>query len=94
MNYLLSGQSQTYIDDSFDLNSAGIGVYRSWGKTPKNAPNGISPWCLYMVGCVSISDGNKYEIALDAGCCIYCRVLSGFPINWTPWKNVTTTDRN
>lgn len=92
MNYLLSGQSQTYVDDSFDLNSAGIGVYRSWGKIPKNAPNGITAWCLYMVGYFSESEGSKFEIALDGSGNICYRTLVGAPLTWSPWRKITTTD--
>ena len=91
MNYLLSGQSQIYVDDSFDLNSADIGVYRSWGKKPKNAPSDSMPWCLYMVGFLSESKGSKYEIALDTDANIYYRVLSGSPLSWRLWQKITAT---
>lgn len=91
MNYLLSGQSQTYVDDSFDLNSAGIGVYRSWGKTPKNAPNGITAWCLYMVGYFSESEGSKFEIALDGSGSICYRTFVGLPLSWSLWQKINTT---
>lgn len=92
LKYLLNGQSQTYVDDSFDLNSADIGTYRSWGKKPKNAPNDAEAWCLYMVGYFGDSAGNKYEIALDTDGNIYCRTLAGNPSKWNTWKGITTTD--
>lgn len=91
MSYLLSGQSQIYVDDSFDLNSADIGVYRSWGKKPKNAPSDSMPWCLYMVGFLSESEGSKYEITLDTDANIYYRVLSGSPLSWRLWQKITAT---
>lgn len=89
---LLNGQSQTYVNDSFDLNSADIGVYRSWGKKPKNAPSDSMPWCLYMVGFLSESEGSKYEIALDTDANIYYRVLAGSPLRWKPWKKITAAE--
>lgn len=88
---LLNGQNRTYVDDSFDLNSADIGVYRSWGKTPKNAPNGITAWCLYMVGYFSETEGSKFEFALDTDANIYYRVLSGSPLSWRLWQKITAT---
>ena len=91
MSYLLSGQSQIYVDDSFDLNSADIGVYRSWGKKPKNAPSDSMPWCLYMVGFLSESECSKYEITLDTDANIYYRVLSGSPLSWRLWQKITAT---
>lgn len=92
LKYLLNGQSQTYVDDSFDLSSADIGTYRSWGKKPKNAPNDAEAWCLYMVGYFVESEGNKYEIALDTDGNIYCRTLAGSPLKWSSWRKITTTD--
>ena len=92
LKYLLNGQSQTYVDDSFDLNSADIGTYRSWGKKPKNAPNDAEAWCLYIVGYFVESEDSKYEIALDTDGNIYCRTLAGSPLKWNSWRKITTTD--
>ena len=89
---LLNGQNQTYVDDSFDLNSADIGTYRSWGKKPKNAPNDAEAWCLYIVGYFGDSAGNKYEIVLDTDGNIYSRTLAGNPSKWNTWRKITTTD--
>ena len=85
---LFSDELVTIVDDSFDMNNAVPGIYRSWGKKPINTPNECVAWAKYFV--IPFAEGDKdnfFQIAIDINGNIFTRAKGGNPVRWTSWHN-------
>lgn len=86
---LLSDELVNDVDDSFDMNNARPGIYRSWGKKPINAPNNCVAWAKYFV--IPFIEGNSasmFQVAIDVNANIFIRAKGGDPANWNSWRTV------
>lgn len=83
---LFSDELVNYVDDSFDMNNASPGIYRSWGKKPINAPDNALPWAKYFV--IPFIEGNSnamFQVVIDINGNIFTRAKGGDPAVWIAW---------
>lgn len=86
---LFSDELVNDVDDSFDMNNASPGIYRSWGKKPINAPDNAIAWAKYFV--IPFIEGNSasmFQVAIDVNANIFTRAKGGDPATWIPWHRV------
>ena len=86
---LFSDELVTLVDDSFDMNNAVSGIYRSWGKKPINTPNQCLPWAKYFV--IPFVEGDSddiFQVAIDSNGNMFTRTKGGRPAAWNPWHLV------
>jgi hypothetical protein len=86
---LFSDELVNDVDDSFDMNNASAGIYRSWGKKPINAPDNAVAWAKYFV--IPFIGGNSdamFQIAIDVNGNMFTRAKGGSPATWIPWHRV------
>lgn len=86
---LFSDELVNIVDDSFDMNNASPGIYRSWGKKPINTPNQCLAWAKYFV--IPFIEGdpnNLFQIAIDTNENMFIRTRGGSPAVWNPWHSV------
>lgn len=86
---LFSNELVNDVDDSFDMNNARSGIYRSWGKKPINAPNNCVAWAKYFVIPFIEGDSNSmFQVAIDTNGNMFIRTKGGSPATWIPWHGV------
>lgn len=86
---LFSDELVNDIDDSFDMNNARPGIYRSWGKKPINAPNNAIAWAKYFV--IPFVGGDSdfmFQVAIDSNGNMFIRTRGGSPAAWNLWHIV------
>ncbi len=89
LQVLNSDEVVTPIDDTFNLDSATYGIYRSWGKKPQNAPKNCVAWAKYFtLRFVADSDQALFQIAIDTSNNIFTRTKGGSPVSWMAWKQI------
>ena len=86
---LFSDELVNVVDDSFDMNNASPGIYRSWGKKPINAPSNAAAWAKYFVIPFFEGDSNNiFQVAIDTNGNMCIRAKGGQPPTWNPWHLV------
>lgn len=86
---LFSDELVNVVDNSFDMNNASPGIYRSWGKKPINTPNYCQPWAKYFaIPFVEGDSDDMIQIAIDSNGNIFIRTKGGQPAAWNLWHSV------
>lgn len=86
---LFSDELVNIVDDSFDMNNARPGIYRSWGKKPINTPNDCVAWAKYFAVPFVEGDSNSmFQIAIDTNGNMFTRAKGGDPATWLSWHRV------
>lgn len=86
---LFSDELVNVVDDSFNMNNASPGIYRSWGKKPINTPNQCLAWAKYFV--IPFVEGYSdamFQVAIDTNGNMFTRTKGGSPAVWNPWHLV------
>ena len=87
---LFSDELVNVVDDSFDMNNASPGIYRSWGKKPINAPNNALPWAKYFVIPFIAGDSNAMiQVVIDISGNMFIRAKGGDPAQWSQWRGAS-----
>ena len=86
---LFSDEMVNNIDDSFDMDNARPGIYRSWGKKPINAPSDCVAWAKYFT--IPFIEGNSnamIQLVIDTDGNLFTRSKGGSPVRWGQWHIV------
>lgn len=83
---LFSDEMVNNIDDSFDMDNARSGIYRSWGKKPINAPSDCEAWAKYFtIPFIEGSSNAMIQLVIDTNGSLFVRAKGGSPSRWGQW---------